>query len=206
MIKRDSTWQEFPPENLDLSRFPKRTVSKGRSWYREHGILGPWYFASGDGGRFNLETPRGSLYLASTPQAAARERIGWDLAKSGRVPYSLVEGRQVATLNLPATLRLAKLTAPDAVHWQLIPNELTTMPNYAVPRAWAAAFDQQHFDGLWVMLRTGTPDTRGIVWFGKSGTRDWGAAAEMPLLEILRSIEIRIVGPPSSTQLTIVTA
>ncbi|WP_169925917.1 RES domain-containing protein [Serinibacter salmoneus] len=174
-------------------------------WFREHGPLGPWWFASGTGGRFNLDEPRGSLYLASSAEAAARERIGGPLAQAGVVPATLVEDRAVSAIALDASVEAADLTARDALRHGVVCHELCTMTPYDVPRAWAAAFDAAGFGGIVGTIRFSPPTERALTVFGGAGARDWEMPADaVALRAVLEGLDVRVIEPPSSRSLTFV--
>lgn len=201
--RRDEVAVQPPRQGLDLSRFPRRSVRKDTLWFREHGPLGPWYFASGPGGRYNLDTPSGTLYLANSEVAAAKERVGRELASTQRIPASLVQDRSVSCLLMPAQVSLAYLTAGQVDQWGVIANELATVAPYDVPRAWARTFHAEGFDGLWTCLRYGNTTARCVALFGTEGPRGWPMHDRTkPLREVLESNHYQVVDPPHSTQIT----
>ena len=201
--RRDEVAVQPPRPGLDLSGFPRRSVRKDTIWYREHGPLGPWYFASGPGGRYNLDTPLGTLYLANSEMAGAKERIGRELASTQRIPASLVEDRSVSCLLMPTQCSLAYLTAGQADQSGVVANELATVIPYDVPRAWARAFHAAGFHGVWTCLRYGNTSARGVALFGAEGPRGWPVHDRTkPLREVLESNHYKVVDPPHSSQIT----
>lgn len=201
---RDTTAQRPPDTDPALSGFPTTSLSRGARFCREHGSKGPWYFASGPGGRFNLDDPDGTLYLAVNPEDAARKRIGGDFDRSGRVPASVVTGRSVSILPLPQPVVAADLVADKAEQYGIVLGELTTMTPYAVPRAWAAAFAATGFGGLWTTLRFSVPLGRGLAVFGVQGPRDWPADDQpRALRRVVESMSITVDDPPHETGVTI---
>lgn len=191
------------PPSGPLTDFPRRDVPAGSEWFREHGTQGTWWFASGPGGRFNLDEPRGSLYLASTPQAAARERIGMALATARLVPTSLVQDRSVSTLPLPMRVSVADSTSPRALLFGVVAQELCQMTPYEVPRHWATGFDSAGFDGMFGTLRFSPPKDRGLTVFGPAGTRDWARGQATSLRSVLGSMGITVLDPPPRSALII---
>lgn len=189
----------------DLTGFPRTVLAAGRAWFREHGHLGPWYFAAGPGGRFNLDSPRGTLYLANRSDCAARERIGPDLADVGRVAASLVHDRYVSRLELPQDVVAAQLTNSHALTWGVVGNELVAIDDYSLTRVWAQAFDQAGFDGLWGRLRFSAGQGRGLSVFGAEGTRSWPLDPHVRTLRdvVEKDLRLRVVDPPHSSSLTV---
>ncbi len=203
-VARTGSTQQPPDPQADLAAFPRRTVPKGPQWYREHGPQGPWYFASGPGGRFNLDAPHGTLYLANKPEAAARERIGPDHVQHGLIPHSIVEHRWVSTLSLVETVSAAHLTHDAAPNFRAVP-ELTVMRPYDTPRAWARAFYAAGFTGIWAMLRHSSATCRGLSVFGPLGPRAWPQDPDpLPLRTLLDQMPgLTIIDPPSITDLEV---
>lgn len=72
-VAHTGSTQQPPDPKVDLTGFPHRTVLKGTQWFREHGPQGPWYFAAGPGGRFNLDHPHGSISRTNPKRPRARE-------------------------------------------------------------------------------------------------------------------------------------
>lgn len=190
----------------DLSDFPSKTFPPGRHWFRQHSPAGPWFFDSSLLGRFNVPTPRGTLYVASTADGAARERIGFDVAASGWVPAGLVEGRVMSTLTLPVTVKAAHLTAEAALQWGVVANELAATDDYVLTQAWADAFDHAGFDGLWSRLRFTAGQGRGLAVFGAEGARSWPVDPHPRLLrEVVETdMGLMVVDLPPSSGLTII--
>ena len=193
------------PPAADLSTFPHKTVSKGRRWWRNHGPLGPWYFDSSSEGRFNLDDPYGTLYLATSRECAVRERIGFDMADAGYVTAWLVDGRQVSELELPVDVRAARATGADCLRWGLVAGELTNVDDFSLTRSWARAFHAAGFGGMWTMLRFSGAHGRGLSVFGDKGPRDWGKPiTSMSMRAAVRSMHLTVLDPPPSTGLTII--
>jgi hypothetical protein len=194
------------PPSTALADFPAKQVEAGRRWWREHGTAGPWYFAAGTAGRFNLAPPHGTLYLASRPESAARERIGLAQARTGWVPASLVAGRFVSELELPVDVRAAHITHPDAPRRGVVSSELGTVADYGLTRAWAQAFFDAGLTGLWFLLRFSGHHGRGLAVFGDEGSRPWAApATPMPVRELLEDhMHVQVVDPPPASSLTVV--
>lgn len=193
------------PPGADLDGFPRKRIARGRRWWRNHGTAGPWYFSAGPGGRFDLDPPRGTLYLATTAEAAAFERIGPDLATGGEIPASVVHGRLVSEVTLPVDVDAAHAATRDALRWGLVPVELCGTDDYALTRSWAAAFDAAGFGGIWTPLRFSGPRGRGLAVFGEQGPRSWpGPDDPVPLRELVEGpLHLTVLDPPSSSSVTV---
>ena len=192
------------PPTADLTSFPRKALDRRRRWWRNHGPHGPWFFASGAAGRFDLEQPAGTLYLASTPQAAALEHIAFALTPDGTVPSSVVAGRFVSELTLPVEVEAAHGTTLDGRRWGVVPMELATGA-YALTRAWAAAFEAAGFTALWTALRFSGPRGRGLAVFGSAGARSWPAPRSPATLHevVETTVRLTVVDPPDSRSLTV---
>lgn len=204
-IPRGQVALQEPP--ADLSDYPHKYVERGRRWFREHGPLGPWFFACTNEGRFNLEAPLGTLYLASGKECSARERVGIDLANGPVVPSSIVADRWVSELELQEDVRAARLTHPDALNWQLVASELMAITPYDLPRKWASAFEAAGFGGLWGRLRfTNANHGRGLSVFGPKGTRPtWPTDPDrQPLRTVLQEMRVRVEDPPLRSAVTVI--
>jgi hypothetical protein len=190
---------------VDLTRFPRQLLSRGSTWYRQH-QLGPWYFDASPQGRFNLDAPRGTCYLASTPEAAAREFIGRDVARAGFVAAGLLRERYVSELLLPHDAGLAHLQDRRALGFGVVSNELCHMTPYDVPRTWARAFDAAGFGGIWYTLRYSTAAPRAVALFGPAGPRDDWPVAPHPraLRNVVSGMRVRVLQTPGSAELTVI--
>jgi hypothetical protein len=79
--------------------------------------LGPWWFASNDEGRFNLDLPCGTCYLAINEETALRQRLGRDLVKLNVVSAGWADETEVSRLPVQAGTQLADTCHEDAVHY-----------------------------------------------------------------------------------------
>lgn len=192
-MDRQSVTQQAPKPELDLSGFPARLVRQGSQWRKAHKRENsPWYYDSAPHSRFNLSDPLGTCYLANTPETAAREVIGPDFLHQGFVNAQFAATRVVSTLEIPSEPSLAKITAPEAFNFG-ISNELCSLPDYSVTRAWAAAFRTAGFDGVWYQSRYSTsPKSRSIAVFGDSGEHKGDTGAQQPLTKVLDEMLIPV--------------
>lgn len=197
--------QQFPPEHVDYRRFPRRTIKAGARWFRQHAArVGPWWFSSSGAGRFDLDPPCGTCYLADSQAATIRERLGPDLARHRAVAESILAGRSISALILPADLRAANLDANRAADQYGITGELTTMTPYDVPRAWARTLHQADFDAIKGRLRFALGRARGLALFGTAGEHaDWPSDDSAgDALAVARQMKLRIIAAPDNEQAT----
>ena len=194
------------PPGMPLSGFPTRLLAAGEQLYRAHtATLGPWWFGADGSGRFDLTAPRGTCYLAASPLAALRERLGVVLGSRPVVPASLLTGAVVSTLTLPEARAVADLQTADASPFG-VTRELETMVPYAVPQAWARSFDEAGLDGVAYGPRFTTGDATSFALFGAAGSAGWPvdpspmAAADVDgapvALDPPRRWDVTVVQPP----------
>ncbi len=161
------------PPGMPLAGFPTRLLAAGEQLYRAHtAALGPWWFGADGSGRFDLTAPRGTCYLAASPLAALRERLGVVLGSRPVVPASLLSGAVVSTLALPEARDVADLQTTDASRFG-VTRELETMVPYAVPQAWARHFDDVGLGGVAYSPRFTTGDATSFALFGPAGVAGW---------------------------------
>ncbi len=182
----------------------------GSKWFRQHNDRpsdadrGAWYFASHapdeiGAGRFDLTGPEGTCYLADTEMAAVHECIGHDMAASGWVPADLVEGRVLSKLPLPHDVRSADTTVEEAANFR-VTNEIHTTGDYGTAQAWARAFHDSGFGGVFYELRFANGFPRGLALFGPQGApsvKPVGDAAPQNLREFVEAQSIEVVDAPS---------
>jgi RES domain len=193
------------PPTVPLEGFPIRRLTPGDALRRAHtAAYGPWWFGS-DGGRFDLPLPRGTCYLASSAVFAVRERLGTVLGGQPVVPASLLADVVVSTLHLPEDRDLADVESPAATGFG-VTRELETMVPYAVPQAWAVAFDTARIGGVAYGPRFTTGDAASYAIFGPAGAAEWPMdpepvpAAAVPgapvAVEPPRRWDLTVVRPP----------
>jgi hypothetical protein len=74
--------------------------------------------------------------------------------------------------------------------------ELSTMVQYDIPQAWAAAFDSEGFDGIDYRTRFNTgAATTGVALFDDGGAHDWDGtrlygADHPPVIAVQRDAEL----------------
>lgn len=190
--------QRPPPPDCDLSPFPARSVDAGTRWKRGHRREHePWFFSSGGTGRFNLSAPFGTCYLASSDDVAARESIGPDIARSGVVASTFLEGRVVSSLTLPEPINAAHVSSDEAFPFG-VTAELCSMERYQVPRQWAHSLHESGFDGIWYHPRFSPgADARAIAVFGPAGAATGEVHEQKTLRAVVEDMAIVIVDPDS---------
>ena len=204
MTSRERVAQGPPP--ADLTGFPTCRVEVSTDLFRAHDAsLGAWWFGSDGGGRFDLAEPRGTCYLAYDPESAVRERIGPVLGSAAAVPESLLADVVVSRLSLPAAREVADLQSRAAAGHG-VTRELETMVPYAVPQAWARAFDGAGLGGVRYGPRFTPGEGSALAVFGQAGPADWPEdanpvpAAQVPgvpkALPAPRRSDLTVVRPP----------
>lgn len=164
-----SATQAPPRAGADLTGFPRRTVSAGARMYRAHSAgHSAWWFDNSAQGRFNLHGDRGTCCAASRLDTAVREKVRSHVSYTGLVSAVLARSFVVSTLTLPAGFACAAVSHADAVKHHVV-RELVTMHDYTVPQAWAAAFDDAGFAGIFYAsaFTTGAPSAYAL--FGAAG-------------------------------------
>ena len=171
MTARERTALGPPPDSV--AGFPAYPVDEGTDLFRAHGReLGPWWFGNDGSGRFDLRPPRGTCYVALDPLSALRERLGPVLGGAQAVPASLLEESVVSRLRLPAARDVADTQDRGAAAFGVTRELESTVP-YAVPQAWARAFDEEGFGGVRYGPRFTPGDSSALVLFDGEGVRDW---------------------------------
>lgn len=194
------------PPGRSVEGFPRRVLRRGSTVHRAHlAARGPWWFGHDGTGRFDVSAPRGTCYLACDALAALRERIGPVLGAAPAVPETLVADVVVSALRVPGEWAVADLQVRAAGDYG-VTRELETMVPYAVPQAWARAFDAAAFDGVAYGPRFTTGEGSAIAVFGDAGTRDWPVdtapvpASDVPgappVMVTPRRADLTVVRPP----------
>ncbi|WP_248305735.1 RES family NAD+ phosphorylase [Agromyces sp. H66] len=205
---RQRVAQENPAEGVDLTRFPQaqmRDVTLYRA--QKAGYPSPEHYASGADGRFNLESPRGTWYLADDAEAAIFEYLGLDGYPYRVVPRGTADQFELWTLIAITRQRLADLKDRHAARFG-VTSELGVMTPYDVPRQWATAFDDHGFEGVQYEPRF-TPGCVAVALFGdvdgdshpsvrKTSGREACELAGIQILETPIEAELDIVQTPAA--------
>lgn len=197
-MSRQSVAQRHPHPDRDLSTFPTRPIDAGTRWRRAHRHEHePWFFSSDGKGRFNLSEPFGTCYLASSDDVAARESIGPDIARSGVVVATFLEGRLVSSLTLAEPIKAAHVSSDEAFPFG-VTSELCSMEKYQVPRQWAHSLHESGFEGIWYHPRFSPgADARAIAVFGPAGAAEATVHEQKTLRAVVEDMAILIVDPDS---------
>lgn len=206
---REHVAQGAPPDPDLLARFPQYLLKKSQRLWRVHRRrFSAWYFSSSGSGRFDLEQPYGTCYVATSDILAAVEALGPEFV--GRVvPESFFRERVVTAVAAPRPARLANTCVAAAYGFGVTP-ELATMVPYAVPQRWAAAFHAAGFGGIRYRSRL-LAGSLGydFALFGGSGIPPRAGRAESfePGVALYRRLRRRcgiLVGtPPSVADLSV---
>nr|WP_281497085.1 RES domain-containing protein [Ornithinimicrobium sp. F0845] len=98
---------------------------------------GCWWFSCSGEGRFDLEAPQGTCYLAESEGVAARERCGRLMAMNLPIAENIYTGRVVSEVKPPTAIGVVgDLASPDALTVG-VTAELTATSDYALCQAWA---------------------------------------------------------------------
>jgi hypothetical protein len=196
------------PPSVPLDGFPLRRVAPAQTLLRAHTVAySPWWFGSDGLGRFDLPPPRGTCYLADSAVVAVRERLGVVLGGRPVVPTFLLSYVVVSTLHLPENRDVADVESSDATRFG-VTRELETMVPYAVPQAWARAFDAAGIGGVAYGPRFTTGDAVSYAVFGPAGIPSWPVdpdpvrAVDVPgvpvALDPPRRWDLTVVRPPQT--------
>lgn len=199
-----------PPADVSgLRTFPRRTVSGGTEVARVVRTgAEPWWFSSNAGGRFDLEAPDGTCYVAEDDLTALLEVIGPDL-DGGVVATETLDARRLRTLRLPRATILADATSRRALGFG-VTAEIGAIVPYDRTRRWAQALRAAAFEGIrWWPRHDPARARRAIALFGRAGARrSWPRGRERPIDRALRSrlaaeCGIRIAVRPRLDRLTV---
>lgn len=195
-----------PP--ADITGFPVTALRKGKILYRAHKKgLGPWWFASDDGGRFNLDPPAGTCYLAADEETALRERLGPDMDANGMVSREWADETVVSKLSVQRGGRLAHTCHKDAPKFGLTREIATcTGARYGLSRKWARKFHAEGMRGVLYESRF-TTEARPNAWalFDTAGARGWPVDPSPRLgHEVCERAGIIVIAPPTLPDLTVI--
>lgn len=139
-------------------------VSSGEPVYRVvRAGNDPWWFSSSGDGRFDLEAPAGTCYLARQPLHALVEIIGSEVG-SGTIGQEFLDRRRMCSLEMPKRAQLADCTSNRARGYGLTA-ELGTIVPYDCPHQWAAALRSYGTDGIRYQLRHVAAGAAAIALF-----------------------------------------
>lgn len=205
MSDRQRVAQKRPRAGLDLSKFPAQ-ISTSRIVFRaKQRSLEAWWYSSDLSGRFDLPPPNGTSYWADDTATATRERLGERTADTNSVTHATANAFEVARARLPRNRHFAMVSTPEAARFG-VTRELVTMVDYAIPQAWAAALQQEGFDGIRYASRFTTRAPTAWAIFGAAGidkTRNETTPISGPDACIAAGIDI-IPSPGRASMYTVV--
>jgi hypothetical protein len=184
----------------DLTGFP--SVSPPKRLLRVcRAAQGTWWFSSDGSGRFDLESPRGTCYLATDAYAAIREAT-----RLGPVSSVWVRTRELREVAPPDPNAKLAATTRQAAGRYGVTTELATVVPYGLPRRWAAEFRAHGFDGIRHQLRH---DQRarpsGVALFGLTGAGNYDNGRATALTDAaVEATGVPVLPPPHSAALTVV--
>jgi hypothetical protein len=172
VIRRDEP-KQGEPVDVDASfphvDFPREPMFRCHRWRPESPDGGCWSFHAvsapdGVGGRFDLPSPMGTCYWASTALSAARERLGraGDLVAADEVADVVVTRARVGAGVAADVLDV------DAPRRGVI-TELSVTTDYPLSRRWAVAFSEAGFDGIRYQPRFSSDRAYALAVFGGEG-------------------------------------
>lgn len=187
-----------PPESLagfPWSRVPARLVRVCRQ------RKGTWWFSNDGTGRFDLEAPEGTCYLATDAYAALREA-----SRGGPVSDTWVGERELREVEPPdPEARLAATTRQAAGRFG-VTTELATVVPYDLPRRWAGAFRRAGFAGVRHELRH-DPRARpsGVSLFGPADAPAWpSGTSELLTRDSMQAAGVEVLDIPPVSAVTVI--
>ena len=158
-----------PPQPDELADFPVWHVHAGTVLCRvTTSGFGPWWFSSSAHGRFDLDPPRGTCYLADDEVGAMLEVLGPVVVVSPAWAGRL----SMWHLGLPQQCSAADTTVRAARGFG-VTAELASMTPYDLPQRWAAAFAAAGHQGVRYRVRHDPGGSRALALFGAAGERRW---------------------------------
>ena len=198
---------------LDLGGFPSARLTRSRLVARSHRVeFDPWWFSSTPprgGGRFDLEAPRGTCYVADDLSTAVRERLRETLIAAGVVSGVMADSFVVSLFHPARDYRCAHIGVAKAARFGVTRELGTCTPrHYPLSRAWATGFDQAGYEGIRYGARFAPGPANAWALFGPAGK---GEPPEpeidqvIPGREACRLIGVNVLPIPRSTALTVIT-
>lgn len=199
----------YPPRLTEaLKGFPTTVIEPGTDVWRVHRLAhGPWFF--GQSGRFGLDAPYGSCYIAMDPMSAISETVVRGLTILHE--HSL-QDRCIRQLSLPRRFIAADLKDSTAAGFGVTRNFGTEEP-YDRTREWAHAFFRMNLDGVNYWPRHNLADgSSSVALFGPAGERKSWRRGRRSLLSgqqwrqrIQKELGVAILVSPRDEDLVFVT-
>ncbi|RLP79762.1 RES domain-containing protein [Mycetocola lacteus] len=208
-----------------MGDFPHSTLPEGTQFHRAVGMddrgrpHGPGNFSASGDGRFDLERPRGTMYVALTKRTAALERLGLLYRTDSSAPTRIETG----TGYIPGTSAVWRAHTERVFIWT-VRNAVVLSPlanlndplaanfgvtgeisggagpdHYRVTQHWARQFDVDGYAGILYRARFDPSDVgHGLALFGAAGFRDGPFVRVGPpqsLVDIAEELGIRVLDP-----------
>ena len=197
-----------PPSLTEaLKGFPTTVIEAGTDVWRVHRVAhGPWFF--GQSGRFGLEAPYGSCYVAMDPMSAISETVVRGLTI---LHERDLQDRCIRRLALPRHVIAANLKDSTAAGFGVTRNFGTEEP-YDRTREWALAFFRMNLGGVHYWPRHDLVDgSTSVALFGSTGERKSWRRGRRSLLSgeewrqrIQKDLGVTILGSPRDADLEFV--
>ena len=189
-----------PPPIRALVKFPTITLSQGGTVYRSHKAhrSAGWrasIFEVDDagGGRFDLQQPRGTLYVADDIDTAVREKVRGDIVGMQFISEKFAAAFTVAAITVDRSTECADLASAQAAQFGAT-RELETDGDYTMTRPWAWAFAATgQVEGIHYGSRFTSGPARAWALFGAVGACKLQVIREIPGEEACRQAGIRVI-------------
>ena len=190
-----------------LKGFPITVIEAGTDLWRVHRVVhGPWFF--GQSGRFGLDAPYGSCYVAMDPMSAISETVVRGLTI---LHEHDLNDRCIHQLSLLHRVIVANLKDSAAAGFGVTRNFGTEEP-YDRTREWARAFFRMNLEGIHYWPRYDLVDgSASVALFGTAGERkSWrrgrcsSLSAKQWRQRIQNDLGVTILGLPRDADLDFV--
>jgi hypothetical protein len=160
----------WPPTHL--TDFPEHQLLPSDPIVRIHRHdRGPWWFSHDGSGRFDLAAPSGTCYFAVDELGAFVEVF----REMRVIPDVEVLARRISMIHVPAPVRLADSTAPEAASFG-ITAAIHSTEDYVKTQTWAGALAAAGFGGVRYLVGHDPAQRNvGVALFGPAG------AASLPV-------------------------
>lgn len=189
----------------DITGFPVRTLRRRRVLLRaHHRDFGAWWFASDTEGRFNLDPPNGTCYLAVDEETALRERLG---PTNGVVSYGWADETRVSVLEVQRGGRVADTCHKLAAQFGMTREVATyTGREYRLTRLWANKFHEYGLRGVLYESRfTTVARANAFALFDTEGAKSWPEDPDPATgVDACRRAGLTVMPPPPVGTLRIV--
>jgi hypothetical protein len=155
-----------------------------------HNRHGPWWFSSDRSGRFDLDPPNGTCYLAEAAVGALIEHFDGISV----IPQEDLDERRISIFSPRGSLRLADCTSPRIRRFGA-DLAVSAGSDYVRTQRFAAWFHDGGFDGVHYFLRNDPTATLiGIALFGPYGEQDQPVLSTSPVDEATLEIAAHTFG------------